>query len=672
VEHVYQYRAFNLLFVSRFRVLIVAFSIAICLLIFNFANLRYTPLSPGWFRLIDMAFWILFLGSVITGFLDISLFWKKIPLLSTLLLTIIGIGIVTITRFSSAIYSLLETSFHIQIIGGSIIDEVSYKITTIAISGSFMLLTSTAMSTWFGKPIVFRESLTLYSALVRVVRSLSDIELRTLYIISLLIGFMVRLYPELKYIDLPVGWDTLEYISVARDFSQEPKILTTYLWLGGWRNLPPLLTWIPGLLAWINVDPWFFFKIFPPVVIGVLSIITAAITYKVSKSKWIALISSLIVVFNPYILGQSQQWHRHILGVILLMIYIYLCEKGSTAISRALILIASALSYEVTAVIALLLSIAEGVVSREQRSRGMFIFSASLALLALLWYIGFPKRSLVAMTSTGISIAGGVEYYPGSALKYTITCILLLTPSLAVIPVWRRIDWRARFSIIVLFTAFILPVLSIIAPVDQHRWFTVLLTLLTPYTIIGLAELNKKLLVLVALITVILGSAYPFTEQGHTHFIIWPTVSTPHARGYPWKMEPSLKNITDIEKAVELIKLSRDIALVGLHFYPQLHLYIRNPVNIVIAGDNPTLPIAIRHIVTKNLSRILVVTTVNITNQLEVYKEKPELYNATIALYLGKEEYVSIDNVKCQTLYTGSTLNIYVVEIVKIAISSDR
>lgn len=272
-------------------------------------------------------------------------------------------------------------------------------------------------------------------------------------------------------------------------------------------------------------------------------------------------------------------------------------------------------------------------------------------------------KPLVAITPTGIAITGNIEYSPGLTLKYTIICTLLLTPSLIVIPIWRYIDWRVRFLIVVLFTAFILPVLSVTAPVDQHRWFTILLTILTPYTTIGLARLDKRLAILVAITTVILGSAYPFTERGYAHFAIWPAVSTPYAGGYPWKMEPSLKNLTDLENAVEIIKSTREIVLVNLYFYPQIHLYIRNPEKITIISQEPTLPMVIAYGVDKNLSRILVITTVNMTRQLEEYKAKPDLYNATIALHLGGEKYVSIDRIECQPLYHGSTLDVYSVEI---------
>jgi len=648
---------------SRFRVLSVALSISICLMVFSLANLHYQPYSIGWLRLVDVSFWLLSVGSVAAGLLDLSLFWRRSPLLSTLLFTAVGMGIVIVARVSSAIYSLLKTSFYTQLIGGSVIDDISYKLVSTAILGSFILLASTAVSTLYREPVVFRKGPTLYSSLMRVVKAFSGTGLKLLYVASFAIGFAVRLYPELKYLDLPVGWDTLEYISVARDFSYQPKALTTYLWLGWWRNLPPLLTWIPGLLALAGIDPWFFFKIYPPITVGIMSMLTAAITYRLSNSKWVALASSLLASFNPYILGQSQQWHRHVLGALTLLAYIYLCENEVSLPHRALILTTAALSYEPAAVIALLLSIAEAAASRNWRSRGAFALSTTLSLLALLWYVCFPQTPITALTSTGVYVAGGMEYYPGSAFGYTITCTLLLTPSLAMILIWKRMDWRARLSIVILSTAFMLPILSVVAPVDQHRWFTILLTLVTPYTVAGLAKLSRSFLVLATLIIVVLGSAYPFTESGFTHFEIWSRVSTVFAKGYPWKMAPALTNITDVENAAKIIEANGDIVLIRLSLYPQFHLYIRNPVNIVVVNQDPKLPTAIRYAVSEGSSRVLVVTAINMSKQLEEFKARPDFYNATMLLQLGEERIVSIDRIKCEVLYRGNEFSIYVVEI---------
>jgi len=86
------------------------------------------------------------------------------------------VSIVVIARFSSAIYSLLKTSFYTQDIGGSIIDDVSYKLAITAIFGSYVLLASTTVSTLYGKHVVFRETPTLYSALLGLTRLLGSIK----------------------------------------------------------------------------------------------------------------------------------------------------------------------------------------------------------------------------------------------------------------------------------------------------------------------------------------------------------------------------------------------------------------------------------------------------------------------------------------------------------------
>ena len=652
--------------VFRFRVLIAAFSIAVSVFLFGFACLCYVPWSAGWLRVVDLAFWVLSIGSMFAGFAEFRLFWRRCPALSTLLIDVVGLGVVVFARFSSAIYSLLKTSFYVQIVGGSIVDDVSYKLASLAVLGSFMIYSSTSLSTWFKKPVVFVEGLTLHEVFLRLIKVLSAVDARWVYIASFAVGFLTRLYPELKYLNLPIGWDTLEYISNARDFAYQPKALTTYIWMGWWRNLPPLLTWVPGTLSLAGVDPWAFFKVYPPLVVGAISALSAAIAYRLAGSKPAAIAAALLAVFNPYILGQSQQWQRHVLGVALLLAYLYLCEAGAGPLSRALTLLAASLSYEPAAVVALLLSAAEAATSRGRLGRCVFTLSTALSLMALLWYVGFPQAPVVALTPEGVYVAGNIEYYPGSALRYTITCLLLLAPSLAATAVWGRISWRARLAILLLLAAFAMPVLSVVAPVDQHRWFTMLLTVLTPYTAAGLARLGIRPLTAVALTVVALGSAYPLTDYGYEHFRIWSSVSTQHASGYPWRMAPAISDLTDVERAAELVAGFGGPALVRLSLYPQLHLYIRNPTNLVAEGQDPTLPTAISYAASNNLSKLLVVTAENLSKQLEEFKEEPDLYNVTMSHYLSMmRRYVSIDSVECEALYVGRTLAVYVVNIGK-------
>jgi len=292
--------------VSRFRVLIVAFSVAVFVFLFGFANLCYVPWSVGWLRLVDLAFWVLSMGSMFAGFVEFWLFWRGCSVLSTLLIDVVGLGVVVFARFSSAIYSLLKTSFYVQVVGGSIVDEVSYRLISFATIGSLIIFSSTSLSTWFRKPVVFAESPTFHDVFIRLVKVLGSMDIRWIYIACFIVGFLTRFYPKLKYLDLPIGWDTLEYIAIARDFASTPKFLTSYLWLGGLRNLPPLITWVSGSLALLGADPWIFFKIYPATAVGLISMLSAAIAHKVSGSKAIAFASALITVFNPFILGQSR------------------------------------------------------------------------------------------------------------------------------------------------------------------------------------------------------------------------------------------------------------------------------------------------------------------------------------------------------------------------------
>jgi len=654
--------------ISRFRVLIVASSIAASVFLFGFANLYYEPWSAGWLRLVDLTFWVLFIGSMLAGLVEFQLFWRRCPALSTLLIDVVGLGVVVFARFSSAIYSLLKTSFYVQIVGGSIVDNVSYKLASLAVLGSFMIFSSTSLSTWFREPVVFAKGLTFHDLFTRLVRVLGAANIRWVYIASFAVGFLARFYPELKYLDLPIGWDTLEYIAVARDFASVPRFLTSYLWLGGWRNLPPLITWVSGSLALLGVDPWILFKVYPAMAVGLISMSSAAIAYRVSGSRAIAFASALLTVFNPFILGQSQQWQRHLLGLVLLMAYLYLCESKAKPLYRALALVLGALAYEPVAVLALFLSVAEVLMVRGGRGKALFTASAILALLALLWYVGFPQKPVTSLAPSGVYVAGSIEYNPATALNYTVTCLLLLSPSITIATIYRSIDMRTKLTTVVLFLAFIAPVLCVIAPVDQHRWFLALLTIVTPYTVAGLAKMNRNILALVTSVVVLLGSAYPFTENGFTHFQIWAKTSIAPASGYPWKLGPAIKNLSDVMSVAEVVAMRREVTLVSLVMYPQLHLFIRNPTNIVPLSREPTLITAIVYIATNNLSKIITVTSINMSKELEIFREKPDLYNATLALQLGEEYkqlYIGIESVRVELLYRGTSSNIYVVEINK-------
>ena len=624
---------------SHYGFLFSASSIVVFLLFFVVAGL-FSPEDVVRRELIDYDLWLLFVLSFIAGVLDVRLYWRKLPVLSTYVISLAGLALLITGRFGSTMYSLLTTSFSIQPVGGSLIDLTSIYISYMILCGAYLVFVAT---TWhiFRSPKTFKLSPTLSEVVEVAIKKLAATPNTILFITAFLTGFLVRVYPEIKY-SLPIGWDTLEYIANSLDFAQSPQLTTTYVWLGGYRNLPPLLTWISGFSAMV-LDPFLFFKLYPPIVFGFVTLIAYALSYSVSKSKLVGFFSVLAVAFNPWILGQTQQWQRHMLGLLLLLLYLYLDQARKSLTSKIATLSLLSISYEPGAVIALIISVSELMWSKTKK----FVLSATLSLVMLLYYIGFPTKPLATVTSTGVYVAGGLRYGMWGTLRYTITCLLLLSPSIVIYRIWRGMERGVKASIVILLTIFLLPVISTIGVVDQHRWYLMLLTLLTPYTIAALTEINKKLTAVAVLLLTLVGSAYPFTPYGHHHFNIWTSTSTPYASGYPWSLTPAIENISEIKLVAKLVETNKSMpALVQLSLYPALHIFIRNPTNVIVLQQVSFFPV-VNTMKNLKIQKAIIITPTNMTKELEQLSK----VNITMANQ-AKVERLREDN-----------LNAYIVEL---------
>jgi hypothetical protein len=61
-----------------------------------------------------------------------------------------------------------------------------------------------------------------------------------------------------------------------------------------------------------------------------------------------------------------------------------------------------------------------------------------------------------------------------------------------------------------------------------------------------------------------------------------------------------------------------------------------------------------------------IVTPISITKELEEFKEKLDLYKASLSLWLSKEykyAHIGMDRVKVETLYKGEVLSAYIIEV---------
>ena len=77
---------------------------------------------------------------------------------------------------------------------------------------------------------------------------------------------------------------------------------------------------------------------------------------------------------------------------------------------------------------------------------------------------------------------------------------------------------------------------------------------------------------------------------------------------------------------------------VGLSLYLQLHLYVRDPMNIEMTYENfPIFLSVVDYLDSKNISKIIIVTSVNVYKQLDDFKAEPEKYNSSMINLLGKD-----------------------------------
>jgi len=628
--------------IFKVRALIVSISIVVFILVIYIANVWYQPASYPWLVLADYGLWILFTITLLAGLLDMLCCFSRY-LLSMYAVTVVGVILAVIGRFASLLQSLLDSSFYTPIVGGGLVGRESYKWASLVIAGSVLVLASTLVATLLRGHVVFSERVTVDGVLRLLKRIEGGIKAGSILAASFMVGFLLRLYPETLY-ELPIGWDTIEYVSNALDFAQNPKIITTYTWLGDLRNIPPLLTYISGGLAIAGLSPFIFFKIWPPIATGAISLLAAAITLRLTRSRLAALLSAIAVAFNPWILGQTQQWQRHVLGLVLLMLYIYiaLSDKPRNAVKVAL-LILMATAYEQTCLLAVVISIVEAL-RGGMRERILYTATLVFSLLLLIFYTGFPSKPVVALTPLGPWIAGSTISMGG--LGHAIQALLVLALFTPAIFMLRSVDIVVKVIFIAIFVFAFSPMLFTITIALPYRWLTILITITTPFAVAALYQRGLKIIALLfATLIVIAGVAYVFTKGGYAHFTF---LSQAFPHGYPWRLSPAISDTTFCRDTARIV-LEEKEALVIMRFtlYPCLHLYIRNFTKAVNLDGEPIALDVIRVMNATKTGTLYVLTWINLTEDL---KRTVEEFNSIAELYGLREPWFKLESLKCEEL----------------------
>jgi len=644
--------------IYRLRVLIIQSSIVVFILLVYIASRKYPVFSYPWLELVDYSLWLLFSATLIVGFTEVK-YSKPGYLLSTYLLAPVGLALTILGRLSSTMYTLIVTSFYARPIGGSIIDSMSYGLSLLIPIGTLLVSASASISTAFKRHIVLSKRVTIEDLVASFRRLMHHMLVKWTMLVAFTIGFLVRLYPE-TITPLPIGWDTIEYIAHALDYAYSPGIVTSYPWLGYVRNLPPLLTYLSGLSALAGLSPFIFYKVYPALLTGVLALISAAITHRLTGSQLVALTSAVALVFNPWILGQTYQWQRHILGLTLLMIYIYVASSKPRLKTRIgieiPILILMAMSYELTCILAVIISLIE-ILRLKGSARAVYLAPLSMSILLLLFYAGYPSRPPLTLSSSGVSIYGG-DRFGTAGLKYTIVSLLALAPFTPALTLLRKSDITIRTIMAVSLVLALSYNLFTVAIVASDRCLFLLMTIVTPYAVSSLYSYSRRVLALLVTILLLAGVAYVFTDYGYGHFNLWDgLVSSGILAGYPWRLSPAVGNLTMCSEIAGIISVEPTLSIMPLGIYPCIHLYIRNYTLAVNLWNNPSLWDVVWIINASRLSKVYVVTTNNLTSQIELVLNNTS-GESSGSTSLG-DTWFNIESLKCVELHKEGQYILY-------------
>ncbi len=232
------------------------------------------------------------------------------------------------------------------------------------------------------------------------------------YLAIFLVGFSIRLLPELLSWPWLIGFDTPEYVANLKDFVVKPNPLTRSVWYGVSRLLPPLLNLLLYPLTFV-LDPWYIFKVFPPLLYGLESAAFYSLTDALGMSRRARLISTLIFTFYPVSLRISWDLHRNSLGLLFLILLLAELIRNERPWLIFFLSLGAYLSNEFTfsfAFALVTLSLADDLLKRVPKRRtlpkimasalGMSVFI--VLLLAVGLPVGVHEISLLGLVETKI------------------------------------------------------------------------------------------------------------------------------------------------------------------------------------------------------------------------------------------------------------------------------
>ena len=582
--------------------------------------------KPNNLTVFDYQLWFIFICAATASILDFIEYYRIFGYASTLTLTVIALIFLFAGRFGMSLLTSLATCYPGLLIGFIILAPTNLYLYAyfcgILMAGMFLTLGTIIIHLIFGRPVSFAESMSYARILHWFKNALTESYLSTPIMASVtafILGLSFRLFPEIYWWPWLIGWDTVEYVAHLRDFMTSLNPFKPYYWMGGLRNIPPLMNILLAPFAAI-VDGWILMKFYPPICYGFLTAATTYLSAKVLGLRGRYLLASIIAsIFFILNLRISWDYQRQLLGsifmvlsVALLELYGYLDEAVKQIIPTSM-LILSAMSHEVTAYVSAMLSLSAVtyILVKEKRLWKMFPYmvSAILSIILLAWYArGFVWRN----PFMGVVPAGVVSYKISSveeSLAYLVAGYGLLIP-LVLIGI-RSCGIYYRLAVIFLLAAGLSP---LIAPKTAiATWYRFLIgasPLMIPLAFRGIASTNiGKYLILYLIILIFPGLCFYMPYGAYGGRLIAAL------REFPPYLAPSpsshreLEDLRELSWFVEKLKPEAPI-IVDASTARWVHLGLRNPrpSQLTWLWSNPVLEEVLDYIKRENQSRIYWVT----------------------------------------------------------------
>ncbi len=615
---------------------------------------------------------------------------RELPL--TLMVEMLGLIIVITVRIVSIIHSLIIDPDNLYI-GGLIAD--------------FSVLMYTAPSTLAGSLIstgamilrrIYGDSRDL------LIKGLSCLDLlsylnkfyekifRHPIVLAFFIGFVIRLLPEIHWCPYPIGYDTIEYIAHLRDYLLSPGIFKQYFWMGGMRNVPPLLDLILYPFAKI-VDPWYVFKLYPPIMYGLLIALIALFSKEVLKlGNKLVMVIALAAGYNLLLLRLSWDLHKQFLGTVLLLVAIIALERGNNFRNHAIaiaLLALSSLATEFGAALTIVLSLIVEIKNilkllERRRWRGLVLTASYTALalvsyLLILWYMKRPALAPNPVTGVAPPVVGSFLGHQSEVFAYVIVTYGSLIPLLLIgLDSYRRLRYCAHLVVIMLILV-ITPWLMPYTNATLGQWDRLLMTATVfalPIALSQLRVLRRKALIAIYILVLILPGFYATMSPGLYRYnddlvkslYRMPSGLTP----LPYSTE-LLDALSDVASYVRNLYLSEELIITHTSYGRFIHLIVRNPdpAKLVCLPREPTPYDVCR--VMHRLNK----TNAYISSSLFI---SPEAFNATINAFLmiTKSETIPCGpystaeiSMTAKPIYRNNWFTVYHIEIRSMEESSE-